>query len=714
NKNKGVRFNISNKMATRASMPNVLIDPGIVNSSPVSSSPLRRKSVILQKSNNFSLLENDDEAERLARRRKISDTSSTFKSSNDKRRSLGLLVHMPASQMTEHISQCIKLGTENKINTKNAFSLEMIDFMTYMIKKKDANMSNLQVASTSLDVSTKIYGFRVDGVHTDILKMISGMEKQCKDNENQNNLEEMDCQKAAENKQDRKKMIQKKKKKNKQKIFATLEALKINVDTEKPSLITMEADLQTTDMLYQAMLPNHANSKFYPHRYNDILVDTVKNIIEQNEDTVFKIPEVTNFSNMEICPPLFYFDFHSWTINESNNESPKQNNESRFQFDLDASLPHENEHVSTGMNYFDIEMTEEENVDRCAMVPNQVENIVDFCKVLTNTVSTKVSEYSFIQKMNIHWAGPSHWKATNLKNSLYNNKLKSQLCRQSEEKKRDKLQLRYDDETIKNVNAKFLPSQSIKLHIRTAKMEWNEEILTLPPDVHYDIIQAYKLYLHTIKLNSTNLTNTNVTSSCDDAKNCNYTNENDISSDSLNDHNTCQQSEGNDANDNNTQYEDQSNLQIPFTGGNDANDNNTQYEDQSNLQIPFTGENLVAVPKLTNKLSIAYCVRPKKIDMKQLKYSIWKCLKCTMLEDVQEDAKRRKNMEENAQRDKDKMDNKKYFSHVYKALPNLLTKTNIEALSFPISFVSLLHLANEKALKINSSVDVADIIVEQD
>lgn len=687
NKNRGGGFNINSKMTTHTA--NVLIDPGIINSTLVSSSPLRRKSMIPQRSNNFILLENDDEAERLARRRKISDISS--KGSNDKRQSLGfsLLVHMPASQMSEHISQCIKLNTENKINVKNAFSLEMIDFMAYMIKKKDANMSNLQVASTSLDVSTKIYGFRIDGVHTEILKMISGLEKQHKDNENQNNLGEMNCQEAVENMQDGiNQMIQKKKKKNKQKIFTTVEALKINIDTEKPSLITMEADLQTVDMLYQAMLPNHANSKFYPHRYNDILVDAVKNKVRRDEDTAFKIPGITDFSNMQICPPLFYFDFHYSTINEPNNdESSKQNNESRFQFDLDASLVHENEHVSTGMDYFDVEMTEKENVDRCAIVSNQVENIVDVCKVLTNMISTKVSEYSFIQKINIHWAGPSHWKMTNLKNSLYNNKLRSSLCRQSKQKKRDKLQLSYDDETIKNVNTKFLPSHSIKSHIRTAKVEWNEEILTLPADVHYDITQAYKLYLHT-----TNLTNANVTSSRDDAENYNYTNENDTSSHSFDDHNEgCQQR-------------------------NSTNNNNTQYEDQSNsgLQMPFTGKNLVAVPKLINKPSIAYCICPKKIDMKQLKHSIWKCLKCTMLEDVQEDARRRRKMVEKAQRDEDKMDDKKYFSRVYKALPNLLTKTNIEALSFPISFVSLLHLANEKTLKINSSCDRADIIIEQD
>lgn len=204
-------------MATRKSMSNRLID-STIHSSPASSSPLRRKSILPQKLNNFALSENDDEAERLARRKEITDTSTTTITSinsNDKRRSLGLsfLVNMPPSQMAERISQCIKLGTENKINPKNAFSLEMIDFMTYMIKKKDANMSNLQVATTSLDVSTKIYGFRVDGVHMDILKMIAGVDKQNKYNENQNNMEKMNSQEVEENNFDRQKQEKKKKKK---------------------------------------------------------------------------------------------------------------------------------------------------------------------------------------------------------------------------------------------------------------------------------------------------------------------------------------------------------------------------------------------------------------------------------------------------------------------------------------------------------------------
>ncbi|XP_026295303.1 LOW QUALITY PROTEIN: condensin complex subunit 2 [Apis mellifera] len=683
-------------MATRKSMSNRLID-STIHSSPASSSPLRRKSILPQKLNNFALSENDDEAERLARRKEITNTSTTTITnsinSNDKRRSLGLsfLVNMPPSQMAERISQCIKLGTENKINPKNAFSLEMIDFMTYMIKKKDANMSNLQVATTSLDVSTKIYGFRVDGVHMDILKMIAGIDKQNKYNENQNNMEKMNSQEVEENNFDRQKQ-EKKKKKNKQKIFATVDTLKINIETEKPSLITIEADLQTTDMLYQVMLPNHANSKFYPHPYNDILIDTVNNKDIQDKNTVYNIPKIANFAHMEICPPLFYFDFHSWNADDELEKiQSEQSNENRFQFDLNASLSNEDECISTGMNYFDIEVTEEEHIDRCVMISNQVENIVDFREVLTKTMSLKDSEYSFIQtNLNIHWAGPSHWKATNFRKILFSNNAETQNYQSKVKKKNKEIELCYDDETIERICAKFLPSQSIKLHARTAKIEWNEEILTLPPDKHYNIKQANKLYLHTtIFKNSENINDINTTSLINDMENSNkiHINENDT----LNYSNNYQEYQENE---------------------NNAINNDIQSQDEyiSETQMPFTGNNLVAAPKLTNKLSIAYCTQPKRIDMKQLKYSIWECLKYKTDKNIQETIIK-KAMQQDTN---NKMSDSKFFSEIYKRLPNILTKTNIEALSFPISFVSLLHLANEKTLKINSSSDMSDLIIEQD
>ncbi|VVD03505.1 unnamed protein product [Leptidea sinapis] len=66
---------------------------------------------------------------------------------------------------------------QEKINKDNAWNLQLIDFMTSMLRRHDARMENLQTASTVVDASTRIYSFRVDAVHYDVLKMAGGLIK---------------------------------------------------------------------------------------------------------------------------------------------------------------------------------------------------------------------------------------------------------------------------------------------------------------------------------------------------------------------------------------------------------------------------------------------------------------------------------------------------------------------------------------------------------
>lgn len=49
--------------------------------------------------------------------------------------------------------------------------------MTSMLRKHDSRMDNLQTASTVVDASARIYSFRVDAVHYDVLKMAGGLSK---------------------------------------------------------------------------------------------------------------------------------------------------------------------------------------------------------------------------------------------------------------------------------------------------------------------------------------------------------------------------------------------------------------------------------------------------------------------------------------------------------------------------------------------------------
>ena len=54
----------------------------------------------------------------------------------------------------------MKLSAENKINVKNAFHLQLIDYMTEMMRKKASDLDNFQAASCALDASAKIYAYR--------------------------------------------------------------------------------------------------------------------------------------------------------------------------------------------------------------------------------------------------------------------------------------------------------------------------------------------------------------------------------------------------------------------------------------------------------------------------------------------------------------------------------------------------------------------------
>lgn len=126
-------------------------------------------------SNSAAIVENDDETDRLQHRLHKNQP----RVSEAEKRSffgLGFRSKMSDPRIADDVSNCIRLCAEDKINAKNAFSLKIIDFMSHMMKEGD--MINLPVASTLLDVSTRIYGFRVDRVLADTLRMIGSWDKQ--------------------------------------------------------------------------------------------------------------------------------------------------------------------------------------------------------------------------------------------------------------------------------------------------------------------------------------------------------------------------------------------------------------------------------------------------------------------------------------------------------------------------------------------------------
>lgn len=96
----------------------------------------------------------------------------------------------------EHILElfhnCIKLASENKINQKNTWELNLIDHLFDIIKvdEEDDVETNFQKASCTLEAGVKIYSMRVDSVHSEAYKVLGGINRVGLENEEDGTVED--------------------------------------------------------------------------------------------------------------------------------------------------------------------------------------------------------------------------------------------------------------------------------------------------------------------------------------------------------------------------------------------------------------------------------------------------------------------------------------------------------------------------------------------
>ncbi|KAL2328378.1 hypothetical protein Fmac_021805 [Flemingia macrophylla] len=94
-------------------------------------------------------------------------------------------------QILDLFQNCIKLASENKINQKNTWELNLIDHLTDIIKTEEENdaETNFQKASCTLEAGVKIYSLRVDSVHSEAYKVLGGMNRAGQEAEQDTTLE---------------------------------------------------------------------------------------------------------------------------------------------------------------------------------------------------------------------------------------------------------------------------------------------------------------------------------------------------------------------------------------------------------------------------------------------------------------------------------------------------------------------------------------------
>ncbi|XP_078445889.1 condensin complex subunit [Wolffia australiana] len=94
-------------------------------------------------------------------------------------------------QITELFRNCIKLASENKINQKNTWELNLIDHLSeiIMVESDDDAETNFQKASCTLEAGVKIYSMRVDSVHSEAYKVLGGINRAGKGDDKENSAE---------------------------------------------------------------------------------------------------------------------------------------------------------------------------------------------------------------------------------------------------------------------------------------------------------------------------------------------------------------------------------------------------------------------------------------------------------------------------------------------------------------------------------------------
>ncbi|XP_028158082.1 condensin complex subunit 2 isoform X2 [Ostrinia furnacalis] len=685
-------------ISSRAGFPRLSSSGGSANSS------IRRRSLIPQ-SRVAARVEdqNDDDAERsslVASERAVA--TSTPQASPRRGRDT-----MSSSPQKEHFQGCLKLYAENKINKDNAWNLQLIDFMTSMLRRHDSRMENLQTASTVVDASARIYSFRVDAVHYDVLKMAGGLSKAAQTKRGKKDDDGLTQDEGAVD-GDSAPAKKQKKKRSKGAIAANPEVFNGDFDSNDcidpffERLAATTGDVTSSNRAFNASLPIHDKTLALILRTDLNFLEPIKeNVPEEMELTerislaMKLLPAFTE--NDQICEPFTGFSISNWDPDSEDvdrvtnwvEENRLNLSQQALAFDVNAEvepIPQDEAHNDL---YDDeplggIDSEEEAEAALAACAPR-----VAACPPARLTDMRPGAphdsrlEYSYCGSIVAAWAGPAHWRLRNNRASKQSERTQStggRLTVEGKKPPRTKRQLDFQNAGLAfdcrgTPVGEYEPAQPAKIMISRKTLAtghtWNETNFKTPIDRGLDESHFRKLFLrrNVMLLRKRDLERSKQPEPepcVEEARDYDYDNENDAS--------YCPNNvpDGDD------------------WGNEDATAAGDLHEQVKAAEPEELGD-MLEPPTKVAKIFIPYAMRAKKVDMKQLKQCTWKML-----------------TEKTPEGDIEDVSPSTFFS-IYTRLPNKLSSHMRESLSVPLALLSVLHLANEKGLILEKKDDLKDI-----
>uniref|UniRef100_A0A8D2PTB1 Condensin complex subunit 2 n=1 Tax=Zosterops lateralis melanops TaxID=1220523 RepID=A0A8D2PTB1_ZOSLA len=581
------------------------------------------------------------------------------------------------AQISEHYSTCIKLSTENKITTKNAFVLHLIDYMTDILKEKNSELTNFQVAAGTLDASAKIYAVRVDSVHADAFRVLGHLGKEPAPAKDMDSPEEAES--VTQKAQPRKKQSFKTIEQNLSNINVSEAGRRAEVDPMFQRAAASFDECNTAGIFLSGLHSQSFQSRLlFPSGIVPLPSSESPALPSTDPVTVASLKALLApcLEKRRICSSLAGFQFTKWD-EESHNESVSALLE-KFRKSEQVFDPNVDPDSEDGEGWAPSQLEFQPESPTGERIQEFQENGGDSLGTLEGdigTLSLHVSlnpgEYSYFSPRTLSmWAGPEHWRfrprhPRECPEGSWNSGLGRAWI----------LELWASITLAKSI----LESQNIRS-------------TTLPADFNYDPQNMVQLFLKPLVKLSRSRDPVGTLDNEAGIEDYDYDNPNDTS-------NFCPAPQVPDSDD------DPDPMEFPDQAGDFQLPALPKAPELSRINgnIPASGElELIAEPQKIHKIPIHYAKTAKKMDMRRLKRNMWELL--TEQGTQGEDAGEGTDTE---------VAGEKILSDVTKDLLHRLPPAMATNLSVPLAFVCLLHLANEKNLRLESTEDLSDILVKQ-
>ncbi|XP_035791930.1 condensin complex subunit 2-like [Anopheles albimanus] len=709
---------------------------------------------------------NDDEAERRIRRSEVLLDESVSSAVST------------TAEDNENIKMCLKLYSDNKLSKENAWSLTIIDSFAKLISRHSKTLQNFQVAGSTLEASTKVYGLRVDSVHTDVMRMCSELTRQTARAMNNNAGEQDDAggggggddadASMAEggNKENEGAggQLPKAKKKRARKMVSTVtkskESINAPLDTNPftdpffAKLNSVVGDVNSSSRLMQNIIPTKMSDLRLRMNYPFWDAQESPNLdLDSEPDLTVDEADMCKLHVQPIGPDNRLHELRcGYVITDAPaeddeddevgglahmNDSDARAHEASImdrsaldmQFDINADV----EPVPSGDAFIidydakdidgndDFAEDDEQALEQCKGLMRKTIQIEDMRPVDS---SCSQLEYSYrpIDHISQFWAGPAHWKfkrstmmrARNTMVASMGNETGSTSGSIAKERLTGRRRKRYEQDSLDDVFSvseqlfqTYNPGRPLK-GINSLKSsickKWESKKLKLPTDYKLDRDRFDKWqYARGLLIRE----NRNVDVELSPSE--------EFSCDGGDDQISCgaEMDDGQDmgAMDNDVGFPSAIHPDTQPNIGGDAAPSQLHNETVDVISTEFKG-----APDKVAKINIAYAKTAKVIDMKQLKYNCWRVINSYVTPEAPAATQPSQPSGDDTQlplppATQSADDRKIKFSKLYQKVPQLLSKSMSENISKALAFYAVLHLANEKSLRLEGQADLKDFII---